>query len=192
MNRFESSRCESSYIECGGRSTSGSRSRRTSGYMDQESAGSFRYSSLTCAQIITFIFMALLMQSCIYDAPDDRFYRTLWVSEEPPFGDSLAAMAEGNTSNGSGGRLTIEFLCGGTVSVTATGAVGTIGTYDTYGETAYFASLRLNYQSGMRGSDPIVIILEEAHRTDDLMLISWHVSGSETSYTTRLVRQKRY
>ena len=170
----------------------GSRSRRTSGYMDQESAGSFRYSSLTCAQIITFIFMALLMQSCIYDAPDDRFYRTLWVSEEPPFGDAMAVMTDGNTSNGSGGRLTIEFLCGGTVSVTATGAVGTIGTYDTYGETAYFASLRLNYQSGMRGSDPIVIILEEAHRTDDLMLISWHVSGSDTSYTTRLVRQKRY
>lgn len=192
MNRFESSRCESSYIECGGRSTSGSRSRRTSGYMDLESAGSFRYSSLTCAQIITFIFMALLMQSCIYDAPDDRFYRTLWTTEEPPFGDSLAAMAEGNTSNESDGRLTIEFLCGGTVSVTATGAVGTIGTYDTYGETAYFANLRLNYQSGMRGSDPIVIILEEAHRTDDLMLISWHVSGSDTSYTTRLVRQKRY
>ncbi|MBE6250695.1 MAG: hypothetical protein E7111_03490 [Bacteroidales bacterium] len=159
-----------------------------------------------CARAVALVATILLFASCIYDAPDDRFYRTLWVSEEPPFGDAMATYGVGVSGNAgdnsddtvggndvaSAGRLTIEFLCGGTVSVTATGAVGTIGTYDTYGETAYFASLRLNYQSGVRGTDPVVIILEEAHRTDDLLLLSWHYSGSPVSYTTRLVRKGSY
>ena len=127
------------------------------------------------ARATALIATILLSASCIYDSPDDRFYRTLWVSEEPPFSNSTAEMTDSNESDGNAGKLTIEFLCGSTVSVTATGAVGTLGTYETYGETAYFENLRLSYQSGVRGTVPVVIVLEEAHRTDDLMLISWHV-----------------
>ena len=85
--------------------------------------------------------------------------------------------------------LTLEFLCGGSVCVYATGAVGSYGTYDTHGTTAYFTDLRLTYHNN---DTPTVIIIEEAHRTDDLLLISWHYSGSATSYSTRMVRKSSY
>ena len=167
----------------------------------------------------------LLTASCIYDSPDDQFYRTLWVSKEAPFGnaDDIAGYglnegqddrtvdgsvddsgsADGlvdDSTDGSAtgdsllncGKLTIEFLCGGSVSVTAPGAIGSYGTYDTHGTTAYFANLRLSYYIDGPDNAPLVIVLEEAHRTDDLLLLSWHYFGSPVSYTTRLVRKGSY
>ena len=181
----------------------------------------------------------LLLTSCIYDAPGDQFYRTLWASAEAPFytaganddtdiitdiaayvdtaGDTdsdtdIATEAStagstdsdtdiatesstaGNTNIGTAAGitphgLTLEFLCGGSVCVYATGAVGSYGAYDTHGTTAYFADLRLTYYNS---GSPIIIFIEEAHRTDDLLLISWHYSGSATSYSTRMVRKSSY
>ena len=114
----------------------------------------------------------ILTSSCIFDAPNDRFYRTLWVCEEAPLES-----------------LTIEFLCGGSVCTIAPHAIGSYGTYDTQGNTAYFIDLRL---SNYHDSAPQTIILEEAHRTDDLLLLSWHFAGSSVSYTTRMVRKGSY
>ena len=165
----------------------------------------------------------LLLTSCIYDAPGDQFYRTLWASAEAPFytaganddtdiitdiaayvdtaGDTdsdtdiaTESSTAGNTNIGTAAGitphgLTLEFLCGGSVCVYATGAVGSYGAYDTHGTTAYFADLRLTYYNS---GSPIIIFIEEAHRTDDLLLISWHYSGSATSYSTRMVRKSSY
>lgn len=166
---------------------------------------------------ILLSFVSQMLTSCIFDSPNDRFYRTLWVSGEAPFGNagetavfgdedghgsgfsgsdggSSPGDSDGGSSSGplTRGTLTIEFLCGSNVCVTATGAVGSYGTYDTYGTTAYFANLRLTYHSDVPDTTPVVIVLEEAHRTDDLLLISWHYSGSAVSYTTRLVRKGSY
>ena len=174
-------------------------------------------------RLMTALTSILLLTSCIYDAPGDRFYRTLWTSSEATFytagtnnatdigtdiatevstaGDTgsdtdIATEASTACSTNIGTAagitphgLTLEFLCGGSVCVYATGAVGSYGTYDTHGTTAYFTDLRLTYHND---GTPTVIIIEEAHRTDDLLLISWHYSGSATSYSTRMVRKSSY
>ena len=121
---------------------------------------------------VLLLAMVILTTSCIYDAPNDRFYRTLWVCEEAPLES-----------------LTVEFLCGGSVSAIAPHAIGSYGTYDTQGNTAYFIDLRLSNYSD---SAPRTIILEEAHRSNDQLLLSWHYSDSPVSYTTRLVRKGSY
>ena len=158
-------------------------------------------------RLMTALTSILLLTSCIYDAPGDRFYRTLWTSSEATFytavtndatdiGTDIATEVStaGSTDIGTAAgitphRLTLEFLCGGSVCVYATGAVGSYGTYDTHGTTAYFTDLRLTYHNN---GTPTVIIIEEAHRTDNLLLISWHYSGSATSYSTRMVRKSSY
>ena len=147
-------------------------------------------------RLLPILGMICTLSSCIYDSPNDRFYRTLWISEESPFNNVEAVatygLEEGGNYLSNGGRLTLEFLCDGNITVTATGAVGSYGTYDTYGTTAYFASLELSYYIGDSGTDRIVIVLEEAHRTNDLLLLSWHFAGSPVSYTTRMVRKGSY
>ena len=159
---------------------------------------------------IVLSFTSQTITSCIFDSPNDRFYRTLWVSGEAPFSNPVETAFFGDedshgpdfsgSDGGSGfssdpltrGALTIEFLCGSNVRVTATGAVGSYGTYDHHGTTAYFSGLHLTYHSGIPDTTAAVIILEEAHRTDDLLLINWHYSGSAVSYTTRLLRKSSY
>ena len=115
-------------------------------------------------------FCQFLLESCIYDAPKgDEFYRTLWASFEPPLES-----------------VTLEFLCDGFVSIKGKEAIGSYGSYESFDQTAYFSSLYLKYN----GLDTIII--EEAHRTDDLLLISWHFAESEISYSSRLVRRSSY
>ena len=186
-------------------------------------------------RLLTILGMICALSSCIYDSVNDNFYRTLWVSEEPPFSEA---------SRSADGRITIEFLCGGSISVTATCAAGSYGTYQTYGNTAYFADLTLTYygdgaaiistyreaeesdtvivkddvvswddnpvpeygetsgdnangsgsDDGWRAfdNDSAQIIIEEAHRTGDILLVSWHREGSPTSYSTRFIRRSSY
>ena len=153
-------------------------------------------------RLLPILGMICILSSCIYDSPNDNFYRTLWVSEEAPFSEI------GHTTEG---RITLEFLCGGSISVTATGATGSYGTYQPYGNTAYFAGLTLTYygdgasiistyreakydesSKATYASDPAMLIIEEAHRTGDILLVSWHREGSPTSYSTRFVRRSSY
>ena len=100
-------------------------------------------------RLLPILGMICTLSSCIYDSPNDRFYRTLWISEESPFNNAEAVatygLEDGGDNLSNGGRLTLEFLCDGNITVTATGAVGSYGTYDTYGTSAYFASLELSY-----------------------------------------------
>ena len=147
-------------------------------------------------RLLLILGMICTLSSCIYDSPNDRFYRTLWISEESPFNNAEAVatygLEEGDNYLSNCGRLTLEFLCDGNITVTATGAVGSYGSYDPYGATAYFASLELSYYINGSDTDRIVIVLEEAHRTNDLLLLSWHFADSPVSYTTRMVRKGSY
>ena len=118
------------------------------------------------AAIIPLMAAFFFATSCIYDAPDDRFYRTLWTSAQSEFS-----------------------------------AFGSYGSYETHELTAYFTGLSITY-------DAFTAIIEEAHRTDDLLLISWHVAeplsasqmkmagrldvSTGVSYTTRLHRLSSY
>ena len=155
----------------------------------------------TPLRISVLLFLLLFTNSCIYDEPDDQFYRTLWVCEEwkevmesedriGKNGLDVTADSFEGTENGEGSsRLTIDFLCDNKVSVTATGASGSYGTYEHNDNTAYFHNTRLSYPCD---GNPVVIVIEEAHRTHDLLLISWHYSGSDISSSTRLVRKSSY
>ena len=204
-------------------------------------------------RLLPILGMICTLSSCIYDSPNDNFYRTLWVSEEAPFSEIGQATESGTDgasstyeqkSSSISGRITLEFLCGGSISVTATGAAGSYGTYQPYGNTAYFAGLTLTYYgegaaiiytyreseegdiamvlddvvsweedsvsehsegtaSGNDASeddnarkafdnDSARIIIEEAHRTGDILLVSWHREGSPTSYSTRFIRHSSY
>lgn len=144
---------------------------------------------------ITALIFLVSLTSCIYDAPCDEFYRTLWTSEEAPFNyaapykaDNSALVTDKTRSEKPNG-LTLEFLCGGSARILATGAAGSYGKYEHHGSTAYFAELHLTYNNN---GSPSIIIIEEAHRTDELLLISWHYSGSATSYSTRMIRKSSY
>ena len=149
-----------------------------------------------CLASFPLMAAALSATSCIYDTPDgDHFFRTLWTSSEAPFEN-----------------LTIEFLCGGNISAKADNAAGSYGSYQPSGETAWFTGLHLilennpehdtsttagedNPAAGPDGSQTTGkgrIIIEEAHRTDDLLTIIWHHSGSTASCSTRLRRLSSY
>ena len=220
-------------------------------------------------RLLPILGMICTLSSCIYDSPNDNFYRTLWVSEEAPFseiGQATESSTDGATStyehksSSTSGRVTLEFLCGGSICVTATGAAGSYGTYQSFDNSAYFVGLSLTYygdgatvissyreaEDGDNGttdddtatlSDMTVseygetsdnslrdglddglgdgldygsnddsddetksqyyaysaqIIIEEAHRTGDILLVSWHREGSPTSYSTRFVRRSSY
>jgi len=113
--------------------------------------------------------LAITLNSCIYDTPaGDEFYRTLWETSEEPFDG-----------------LTIEFLCEGHISAQAENAAGSFGTYDFHNLTATFNGLTLRY-------DNTLLIIEEAHRNDDTLTISWHYSDASTTYSTRMHRLKAY
>ena len=56
------------------------------------------------AMLLTMV-VALLCTSCIFDAPGDHFFRSLWKAQDSP-----------------AGKMTLEFLCNGDVSVKAENA----------------------------------------------------------------------
>ena len=108
--------------------------------------------------------------SCISYAPGDRFYRTLWESSEAP-------------TDG----MTLEFLCGNQIiaKAKAKASVPALGTYDPIGNTAYFSGLDIAFEDR-------VLIIEEACRNDDRLLISWHYSNGNESFSTQMHRLQPY
>lgn len=122
-----------------------------------------------CLAILTIMAIALSTTSCIYESPtDDEFFRTLWTSSEEPFDN-----------------LTIEFLCEGNITAQADNAAGSYGLYYHQDMTAWFTGLHLIIEEEM-------ILIEEGHRTDDTLLISWHYADSSVSYSTRMQRLSTY
>ena len=131
------------------------------------------------SRAFTVLVLLTSMTSCIYDAPGDEFYRTLWTGTD-------------NTL----GKVTVEFLCGGHICIKSQDAAGSYGVYESDGLAASFEGVSLTYGGATSleraTTGPSLVIIEEAHRTDDLLLISWHYSGSATSYSTRMVRKSSY
>ena len=108
------------------------------------------------AATTTCILAALILASCIYEAPGDCFYRTLWESSDShtPFGP-----------------VTLEFLCGEKVSVSAPGTIGSFGSYAPSGATATFTSLTLT-------RDTLTARLIHAHRQGDKLTLLLGINGS--------------
>ena len=117
--------------------------------------------------------------SCVYDVPSDPFCETMWTTSEQPLDG-----------------LTLSFAGAQQIAAQIVPEAGwSYGEYETFDMTAYFAGLQVSY-GGYN------VVIEEAHRTDDLLLIIWHVSesfygmgtgpaGFDTpgvSYSTRLYR----
>lgn len=123
---------------------------------------------------------AFIFTSCIFDAPGDRFYRTLWRSSEVPLGPF------------SVDKLTLEFLCGQSISIEAEDTTSGIpvktvryGTYENDGETAVLEGLTISLQ----GSE---ITFMEAHRNDDTLFLLWRVEDSVYPFTTAMHRLSSY
>lgn len=121
---------------------------------------------------------AFVFTSCIFDAPGDRFYRTLWRSSEFPLGPS------------SVDKLTLEFLCGQSVSIEAEDTTsGTpiktvrYGTYENDGETAVLEGLTISLQ----GRE---ITFMEARRNGDTLDLLWRTEDQD--FTTVMHRRSSY
>ena len=134
----------------------------------------FRQTVLTkTAKTCTVMLTALTMLcSCIYDTPKgDNFYRTLWTSDEFPYG-----------------QITLEFLCNNNVSINGDQAVGSYGHYEIASGTALFDSLELIYDTG----EKVKITIDQAYRNGDTMQIIWHTNKSSHSSTTTMTRLSSY
>ena len=123
---------------------------------------------------------AFIFTSCIFDAPGDRFYRTLWRSSEVPLGPF------------SVDKLTLEFLCGQSISIEAEDTTSGIpvktvryGTYENDGETAVLEGLSI----ALQGRE---ITFTEAHRNDDTLFLLWRVEDSVYPFTTAMHRLSSY
>ena len=134
----------------------------------------------------------LISTSCIYDAPGDKFYRTLWYSEEIPLGPFDVT------------SLTMEFLCNECISIqttnehnssgeslTATDSksapeLTTIyGRYEPDGGTAVLVDLQIRLQN-------VNITFIEAHRSGDTLFLLWRIEDSLYPFTTALHRLSAY
>ena len=124
------------------------------------------------------------LTSCIFESYGDEFYRTLWVAED------LAGRGDDDGSvDVSSDKVTLEFLCGGSVCIRANGAAGSYGSYQPDGIRAKFSDLTLTY---LKGGTQAVIILDEAIRNGNQLQLSWHFSKSRTSQHTSMRRLSAY
>lgn len=114
------------------------------------------------------IIAVITATSCIYDAPGDRFYRTLWESADESLGD-----------------ITLEFLCNDQIVVTCSNAAGSYGTYESDGTAATFADLTLTYPDRK-------VTIREGHRDNDLLFIVWTSGDGKTTQQTQMHRLSAY
>ena len=128
--------------------------------------------------ICSAVIVSTIATSCIYDAPGDQFFRTLWTSEGVQLGPFEVS------------SLTLEFLCDEEVSITITDRSRQITGY-TYGRyspenmTAVLEGLRINIQN-------IEVTFIEAHRDGDTLYLIWQTENSALPFTTILHRKSSY
>ncbi len=117
---------------------------------------------------------SLVTASCIYDAPGDRFFRTLWKSAPDPLGPY--EMEE----------ITLEFLCDGQVSIKNNdGVIIAYGTYAFDDAVAVFPDLAIVV-------DGVKISFMEAHRNGDTLFLLWRPDFMAYPFTTALDRLYSY
>ena len=112
--------------------------------------------------------------SCIFEAPGDRFYRTLWNSSQVPLGPLDIE------------ELTLEFLCGERVTIKdGSGTIIAHGTYSPDGNVAVLGEVTAVI-------DETTVSFVEAHRNGDTLFLLWRPDGMLTPFTTAMERRSSY
>ena len=122
---------------------------------------------------MTFAAIALGTSSCIYDAPGDNFYRTLWKS-------SPEALGQFDT-----GAIKVEFLCDNKITVRDGTRIIAYGNYISDDDVAIFSGL----QTILEGYE---VTFFEAHRSGDTLFLLWYYDGVNCTFTTSLGRLSAY
>lgn len=131
--------------------------------------------------------------SCIYEAPDDKFYRTLWKSEEVPLGPFDIS------------TITLEFLYNGEAVVTLGKKTEAMPAGDE-DSTSMDKERIVGYIYGKYSPDDRTAVLEkltiklqdtevtfiEAHHNGDILFLLWRVENSLYPFTTALHRLSSY
>ena len=121
--------------------------------------------------IVPLMAAALSFNSCIFEAPGDEFYRTLWSSSEVPLGPLDVD------------ELTLEFLCSNKVTIKdGNGTIIAYGSYDPDGRTAVFTDI-------VATIDDTTITFLEAHLDDDVLFLLWRPDDMLYPFTTALTRK---
>jgi hypothetical protein len=128
--------------------------------------------------ICSAVIVSTIATSCIYDAPGDNFYRTLWTAEEVHLGPFEVS------------SLTLEFLCDEEVSITITDRSRQItrynyGRYSPENMTAVFEGMSTSIQN-------LEVTFIEAHRDGDTLYLLWKIEDSAYQFTTTLQRKSSY
>lgn len=132
-------------------------------------------STIFSRSIIAILMTASLMStSCIFDAPGDKFYRTLWESDETPLGPFEVK------------EVTLEFLCENYISLKTDATSRTsYGTYDFNDYTAVFQDLSLE----LRGH---TITFIDAQLSGSTLFLRWRIDDSVYPFTTAMHRLTSY
>jgi hypothetical protein len=126
---------------------------------------------LRSLSIIPLLAATLSLDSCIYEAPGDNFYRTMWSSSEVPLGSIDVK------------ELTLEFLCGNKVTIkNEDGIIIAYGNYYPDGRTVVFTDVTTII-------DDISITFHEAHLNGDVLFLLWRPDDMLYPYTTALTRK---
>lgn len=132
----------------------------------------------TSANTVTAVVLGTMavfgFSSCIFDGAGDKFYRTLWESSEVPLGPFEVE------------QLTLEFLCGESISIKVDDADMTLyGTYETDGETAVFHNLSLEIEN-------FTITFIDANWGGETLFLRWRIENSVYPFTTAMHRLSSY
>ena len=123
---------------------------------------------------LLLIAASLATVSCIYDAPGDRFFRTLWKSTPDPLGPYVTE------------EITLEFLCDGQVTIKNNdGVIIAYGPYAFDDAVAVFPNLAVVV-------DGVQITFLEAHRNGDTLFLLWRPDFTDYPFTTTLDRLSSY
>ncbi len=121
-----------------------------------------------------YILIFWTASSCIFDAPDDRFYRTIWKSDESPLGPFPIQ------------ELTLEFLCGQSICLkTDANSRTCYGSYESDDHTAIFHDLTLSLKD-------YTITFIDANWSGKTLFLRWRIEDSVYPFTTAMHRLSAY
>ena len=124
-----------------------------------------------------------LFTSCIYDAPGDEFYRTLWTSDTSLSDTSLSdtSLSEALVPD----DLLLDFLCNGQVYAQSTSApAGDYGTYRSNKSEATLQDLSLTLHQG-------TIIFTHAQRSGDTLLLTYQFISTYSTSAPQTIKMHR-